>query len=486
MNLRITENLWRTIKRHTAISFSSGPEYPPETACILLVAENDHPDARSLLVADVLLPERGDLKDQASGGVTFASSYLRRALLTIRERKLKGFLTLHTHPLSEESVYFSSYDDAHDPSLMANLYDLQPTGIFGSAVLGKKTVAARVWGFVNSTARYMDTLVIVGEQLTFLPLNGKISAPPPLAAEIFDRALALTGAGALATLAKIKVAVVGASGTGSLMVELLVRAGVGHIVLFDFDEADITNLNRVLHLRVSDAESKCPKAHRLETVVRESGLPTKITVIRGGDIREDRVAQELRGCDLIFGCVDRDWPRLIMCEVAYQYLIPYIDLGTEIGANETEIQSIDARVSIICPGRPCLLCSGIITQERIRLEGYEDSERDRVLAMGYSADIRLKAPAVMDINMRAASAAMLITRHLIQPFLRTPLPNTLKEVVTNFSNRQLTFASAPDCMVCGYAPRCGCGPVFPLTTRKTDDPETARPKTPELHSLGTP
>jgi hypothetical protein len=33
------------------------------------------------------------------------------------------------------------------------------------------------------------------------------------------------------------------------MAELLMRAGVGEIVLFEFDVADRTNLGRVLHLR---------------------------------------------------------------------------------------------------------------------------------------------------------------------------------------------------------------------------------------------
>src|ERR1035438_10545577 len=101
-----------------------------------------------------------------------------------------------------------------------------------------------------------------------------------------------------------------------------------------------------------------------------------------------------------------------LSEVSYQYLIPLIDLGTEIGASGAEIQSLDARVSFVGPGRPCLFCSRVITQERIRLESYHAAEQERVLAMGYSKDIRLTTPAVMDLNMRAASLAGLFVRHL--------------------------------------------------------------------------
>jgi hypothetical protein len=161
-----------------------------------------------------------------------------------------------------------------------------------------------------------------------------------------------------------------------------------------------------------------------------------VTIVPSGDIRKPEVAAELLGCDLLVGCADRDWPRLILSEVSYQYLIPLIDLGTEIGASDTEIQSLDARVSLVGPGRPCHLCSRVITQERIRLESYDPAEQDRVLAMGYSKDIRLTTPAVMDLNMRAASLAGLFIRRLYQPFLKTPLPHSIRETVTNFNPKE--------------------------------------------------
>jgi molybdopterin-synthase adenylyltransferase len=196
----------------------------------------------------------------------------------------------------------------------------------------------------------------------------------------------------------------------------------------------------------------------------ESGLPTRITVVPGGDIRRDEVALELRSCDLIIGCIDRDWPRLILCEIAYQYLIPFIDLGTEIAAKENEIQSLDSRVSYVSPDRPCLLCSGIVSNERIRLEGMAEAERDRVIAMGYSEDIRLVAPAVMDLNMRAASYAMLLVRHLLQPFLDSPLPSHIKESLTNYSTRRVNQKIRSDCPICGMDLRSGIGDGLRLTT----------------------
>jgi hypothetical protein len=417
------------------------------------------------LVNSVLEPEPGDFDRQRHDGLCFASKYLRRGLLTVRALGLAGMLTVHTHPFSDQTVSFSHYDDAMDPGLMANLYDLQPDGVFGSAVVGRRSLSARLWT-ADGTWTPLTEIVVVGEQVQTFPCGGSAEVASPPSAAIFDRALALTGIGALAKFAGMRVGVVGASGTGSLVIELLLRADVGEIVVFEFDKADPTNLNRVLHLRRVDADDRRPKADRMAEVVADTGLPTEMTIIPGGDIRNSDVADHLRSCDALFGCIDRDWPRLILCEIAYQYLIPYIDLGSEIGLAGDEVQSLDTRVSYITSGRPCLLCAGVVTQERIRLEACSDDELQRVVAMGYSRDVRLHSPAVMELNMRAAAQATLLFRHLLQPFLATPLPHSIHESLTNFSVRGVMHTKKLDCVVCGCPDRVGAGARFRLTTRR--------------------
>ncbi len=467
MKLRMSAPDYRETRGLTSISFLENVSFPPETGCLLLVGRNSHVTNQSLLVYEILAPQDGDLKEQAHGAVTFSNRYLRRALLRVRELGLAGFLTVHTHPGCDKDVGFSPYDDSNDPELMQNLYELQPTGIFGSVVLGKRAAAGRVWLPGQNESVMLDELVVVGEQLEFLPLNGSLQDSQPEPSEIFDRSLALTGKGALARLSRMRVAVVGTSGTGSLIVELLQRASVGEIVVFEFDIVQDHNLNRILHSRQCDADAGVNKATRLAEALNESGLPTGVTVIEGGDITNERVALELRDCDFIFGCVDnRDWPRLVMTEVAYQYLIPYIDLGTEIGIDDIGIQSLDSRVSYVGPGIACLRCSGIVSEEQVRLEGLEPDERSRVLAMGYSKDIPLSAPAVMDLNMRAASYGMLVLRHLLQPFLDVPLPTHIKEGLTNYSIKRIRQHPLPDCHLCGSRGRLGFGDAVRLTVRR--------------------
>ena len=63
----------------------------------------------------------------------------------------------------------------------------------------------------------------------------------------FSRTEMLIGREGLDILAASKVAVFGIGGVGSFAVEALARAGVGTLVLVDYDDVCITNINRQIH-----------------------------------------------------------------------------------------------------------------------------------------------------------------------------------------------------------------------------------------------
>ena len=68
----------------------------------------------------------------------------------------------------------------------------------------------------------------------------------------FSRTELLIGKEAVEKLQKAKVCVYGLGGVGSYAVEALARAGIGHLVLIDFDKYDITNINRQLDAKHSN------------------------------------------------------------------------------------------------------------------------------------------------------------------------------------------------------------------------------------------
>ncbi|HEY5960098.1 MAG TPA: ThiF family adenylyltransferase, partial [Polyangiaceae bacterium] len=62
----------------------------------------------------------------------------------------------------------------------------------------------------------------------------------------FDRMARLVGEAAIERLMGSRVMVVGLGGVGSFAAESLVRSGVGHVTLVDFDRVCVTNSNRQL------------------------------------------------------------------------------------------------------------------------------------------------------------------------------------------------------------------------------------------------
>jgi tRNA A37 threonylcarbamoyladenosine dehydratase len=63
----------------------------------------------------------------------------------------------------------------------------------------------------------------------------------------FSRTEILLGEAGLARLGKASVAIFGLGGVGSFTAEALCRAGIGRLVLVDFDDICLTNVNRQIH-----------------------------------------------------------------------------------------------------------------------------------------------------------------------------------------------------------------------------------------------
>ncbi len=76
-------------------------------------------------------------------------------------------------------------------------------------------------------------------------------APPFKLHRRFDRTGRLLGDSGMQRLANARVIVFGLGGVGSYAVEGLVRSGIGHLTLVDFDVVCVTNINRQLHATTS-------------------------------------------------------------------------------------------------------------------------------------------------------------------------------------------------------------------------------------------
>ena len=145
--------------------------------------------------------------------------------------------------------------------------------------------------------------------------------------------------------------------SGSPLAEQLIRLGVGSLTLFDGDSFEDTNVNRVygstLEL-VGVDKVLIAKQHldRIGLGASVRAVPEQITL--------EPAARELRNCDVIFGCTDKQIPRAILMQLASLYNLPVIDLGVKIDSDDGTILSVYGRITTLLPGEACLFCRGRI------------------------------------------------------------------------------------------------------------------------------
>ena len=239
LDLRMAERDWSALRKQFQSSFRG--YMAPETGALAVLGERRSDDHHEFIVTNVLLPGPGALKVAHSGALVFDSSFIRRAHRRMRKAGLAGIACFHTHPGCDERVKFSDYDDEQEPLLFANLKELEPRTHLISVVAGKRSQFGRVY-VGDRMAMPMSRLVVVGEHLQYLTLDGRTVAAPPQPSGVFDSSLAITGSGAMSMLSRMRVAVVGASGTGSLFCELLARAGCRRILAYRPGHCENTEL----------------------------------------------------------------------------------------------------------------------------------------------------------------------------------------------------------------------------------------------------
>jgi len=181
--------------------------------------------------------------------------------------------------------------------------------------------------------------------------------------ERFDRQSFL-GPDSQRGLRATRVAIIGTCGGGSHVAQQLAHIGVGHIYLFDPDQVDETNCNRMLGLTRADIRAKRLKTHVIERLVK--AINPDINVVPIPKRWQDE-SDPLIECDTIFGCVDSYIARDELERFARRFLIPYIDVGMDVHGSPGR-HSISGQVILSLPGELCMRCLAFITDQRLAEE----------------------------------------------------------------------------------------------------------------------
>lgn len=167
-----------------------------------------------------------------------------------------------------------------------------------------------------------------------------------------------------ASLGRLCVAIVGLGGGGSHIAQQLAHVGVGRFILFDPDQIEESNLNRLIGATAEDVHNKEYKVNIAQRMIL--GVNPSAMVLRVQELWQDR-AEILRNCDTVFGCVDTFAGRDQLERVARRYLVPYIDIGLDVHLIDGE-HFITGQSAVSMPGKVCLRCMNVLREDLLAKE----------------------------------------------------------------------------------------------------------------------
>jgi len=326
-------------------------------------------------------------------------------------------LKIHSHPNGYSQ--FSSQDDQTDLELtkgVESILDRSPSLLSAFMMSDGRIYARVVCG--ETGFKPIDQVMVVGDTVIFMQQSSVDRRD-----DLDLRTRQAFGDGTTNLLRTISIGVVGCSGTGSWIVELLGRLGVGRLVLIDPDTIEKKNLNRIVNSTLADAEQKRAKVEVLAEAVRTMGFGTTVETYTK-DLCHPEIVRTLAGCDFLVGCMDSADGRDILNRIATYYLLPYIDIGIRLDADGTGgIEQICCAIHYLIPGGSSLLSRGVITPEQVNADAMHRTDPEQYNALrkeGYIKGIAVDRPAVVSVNGFAATHAVNEILARLHPFRRDP------------------------------------------------------------------
>ena len=177
-----------------------------------------------------------------------------------------------------------------------------------------------------------------------------------------ERTEMLVGEDGIARLSSARVAVIGVGGVGGYAAEMIVRAGVGHILILDSDDVSVSNRNRqLLALNSTVGRPKCQVLKErlldinpdLDIVTVEKFIIAEGAVPDSGFEDASGTPSQLLGAyefDYVVDAIDTLSPKLELIKYCMDRKIPLVSsMGAGAKFDVTRIRITDISKSFQCP-----------------------------------------------------------------------------------------------------------------------------------------
>lgn len=402
-----TNTLTLTDRQHGLLKEHLFPGDGFEAVALLLCgrARGAHgEEVHRLVVHRVVVIPYADCPVRTPSRVTWQTHPYLFDLLTEAANKGMAIVKIHSHPTGYEA--FSATDDESDLELFERVFSFLDTSEpHGSAIM---LPDGRVFG-----RWFTDQLITtpfahvgkIGDDIEIWP-SARLSTGDHAG---HQRTLQVFGEATFAMMRRLRIAVVGCSGTGSIVIEQLARLGVGHLILVDPDLIEHKNLNRILNSTAEDAALRRPKVEVMARAIANMGLGTTVD-IHQANLLTASVVRAVSTADILFGCMDGVEGRNALNRIAVAYAQPYFDVGVRLDADGNGgIEDIWGTVHYVQPNGSSLMERGVYTREDLDAEALKRTDPEeyrRRRTVGYIRGVPENRPAVVSTNALYASFAV--------------------------------------------------------------------------------
>lgn len=458
--MSVPHTLSLTAAQHLILMKHLFPGDGKEAVAIALCGRREGTRRYRLLAREVHLIPYDVCSVRTAVRVTWPTEWIEPLLEKAAKHGL-SVVKIHGHPGGYPR--FSDTDDIGDAELLPMIQSWVEHDIpHGSAVMlpdGEMfgRVFASTLGFIA-----FGGINVVGPDLHYWYADTGSALPSFVAshAQAF-------GEGTTQLFRKLSFAVIGCSGTGSPVVEQLVRLGAGEIILVDDDSVEDRNVNRILNSTMEDARNNRQKAEVLGDAIERIGLDTRVIRITK-NLWDPLVIEEVAQADIVIGSMDSIDGRYLLNLLATYYVLPYFDIGVLLDAvpNGTErgrIREICGTVHYLQPGLSSLMSRGLFSMKDVADAGLrrrDPAAHAQQVKEGYIRGVHIQRPAVISVNMYAASLAINDLLARLHSYREEP-NNSIASI--EFSLSSLEMFTEPEGEPCPILKSCvGKGDTTPL------------------------
>jgi hypothetical protein len=240
------------------------------------------------------------------------------------------------------------------------------------------------------------------------------------------------------------------------------RLGVGEIVLVDDDVMEDRNVNRILNSTMDDVHRARLKVDVLADAIERAQLGTRVIRLPK-NLWNPEVVRAVAQCDVVFGCMDTIDGRYLLNLLATYYLVAYFDIGVRLGPQKGHVREACGTINYIQPGRSSLMSRGLFTMKQVAEAGLrrnDPSAHTQQLNDGYIAGVVPQRPAVISVNMLAASLAANELLARLHPFREEPNSEYASVIFSLSSMELITEPENENCAL--LEKHVGAGDVTPL------------------------